>query len=309
MSYDGFISYSHAADGQLAPALQRGLQRLAKPWNSRRALRIFRDETGLSTNPHLWSAIVDALDQSEWFVVLASPEAAGSEWVNKEITHWVATKSIGHILPVVTDGTWQWDAGLGDFTEASTAVPQALRGVLADEPRHLDLRWARDETDLDLRNSRFRSAVADLAAPMHGVAKDELEGEDVRQHRRARRLAHAGVGALAALVLLAAGLGALALASRNQAIDTTNTARAQALSSESQNELSTDPEVSVLLARAGCAGGAHLPGRDGPPRGNRCIPGPAGSARRVRQAMWIPEQSRRGLQPQGGPDRRDHVHR
>lgn len=58
MVYDGFISYSHAADGLLAPALQSGLQRLAKPWNSRRALRIFRDETGLSTNPHLWSAIV-----------------------------------------------------------------------------------------------------------------------------------------------------------------------------------------------------------------------------------------------------------
>src|SRR5436309_3358315 len=72
-AYDGFISYSHAADGHLAPALQRGLQRLAKPWNSRRALRVFRDETGLSTNPHLWSAIEAALDDSAWFVLLASP--------------------------------------------------------------------------------------------------------------------------------------------------------------------------------------------------------------------------------------------
>ena len=30
MAYDGFVSYSHAADGRLAPALQRGLQQLAK---------------------------------------------------------------------------------------------------------------------------------------------------------------------------------------------------------------------------------------------------------------------------------------
>ena len=29
--YDAFISYFHAADGKLAPALQAGLQRLAKP--------------------------------------------------------------------------------------------------------------------------------------------------------------------------------------------------------------------------------------------------------------------------------------
>ena len=30
--YDGYISYSHAADDLLAPRLQAGLQRLAKPW-------------------------------------------------------------------------------------------------------------------------------------------------------------------------------------------------------------------------------------------------------------------------------------
>jgi hypothetical protein len=29
--YDAFISYSHAADGTLAPAVQRGLESLAKP--------------------------------------------------------------------------------------------------------------------------------------------------------------------------------------------------------------------------------------------------------------------------------------
>jgi len=249
MAYEGFISYSHAADGRLAPALQRGLQTLAKPWNSRRALRIFRDETGLSTNPHLWSSIETALDESGWFVLLASPESAQSEWVNKEIAHWLRTKAVDHILPVVTDGVWDWERARGDFTPGSSAVPESLRGAFSDEPRHLDLRWARSETDLDLRNTRFRSAVADLAAPMHGVAKDDLEGEDIRQHRRARRLARAGVSALAILVVIAVVLGVLALVSRNQAISTSTTARAEALAAESQSELSVDPEVSVLLAR------------------------------------------------------------
>ena len=249
MAYDGFISYSHAADDQLAPALQRGLQLLAKPWNSRRALRIFRDETGLSTNPHLWSAIEKALDESEWFILLASEEAAQSPWVNKEIAHWRATRAVDHILPVVTDGSWDWDPDTGDFTAESSAVPVALRGALAAEPRHLDLRWARTETDLNLRNSRFRSAVAELSAPIHGVAKDELEGEDIRQHRRTRRLARAGVGTLAVLVVITVALGLLALVSRNQAVSTSTSARAQALAAEGLDELSADPEVSVLLAR------------------------------------------------------------
>ena len=62
--YDGFISCGHAADDLLAPRLQAGLQRFAKPWWRRRALRIFRDEASLSANPHLWSSITTALDQS-----------------------------------------------------------------------------------------------------------------------------------------------------------------------------------------------------------------------------------------------------
>jgi hypothetical protein len=55
MAYDAFISYSHAADGALAPTLQRGLQRLARPWHRRRALEVFRDQTGLGVSPALWS--------------------------------------------------------------------------------------------------------------------------------------------------------------------------------------------------------------------------------------------------------------
>ena len=47
MLYDAFLSYSHAADGKLAPSLQSGLQQFAKPWNRLRAIRVFRDKTGV----------------------------------------------------------------------------------------------------------------------------------------------------------------------------------------------------------------------------------------------------------------------
>ena len=76
--YDGFISYSHDADDLVAPRLQAALQRFAKPWWRRRALRIFRDDSSLTANPHLWASITDALDTSSWFVLLMSPEAARS---------------------------------------------------------------------------------------------------------------------------------------------------------------------------------------------------------------------------------------
>jgi WD40 repeat protein len=210
MSFNGFISYSHAADGKLAPAVQRGLHRLAKPWHRRRALWIFRDQTGLSVTPGLWSSIQKALDGSEWFVLLASPAAARSPWVNRELEYWIATKPAGRILPVVTDGEWRWDPEHGDLSADSTAVPDALRGVFAEEPLFLDLRWAHDDRTLNLRDTRFRDAIAELAAPMHGVSKDELESEDLRQHRQGRRLRRVAVAAVALLTVVASGTAVLA---------------------------------------------------------------------------------------------------
>lgn len=246
MAYDGFISYSHAADGRLAPALQAGLQRLGKPWYKPRALRVFRDETGLSTNPHLWNSIVTALDESEWFVLLASPESAQSPWVDREIAHWLETRPADRILPVLTGGGWRWDSDAGRLV--GDAVPERLHAAFTEEPRHLDLCWARDETDLDLRNSGFRSAVADLAAPMHGVAKDDLEGEDIRQHRRARRLARAGVATVVVLLVVSVVVAVFAVGQRNQAERATDTALANGLSASSgEFSRSGQSDLALLL--------------------------------------------------------------
>ena len=45
--YKAFISYSHAGDGRLAPALQSALERFAKPWYKVRYFNVFRDEASL----------------------------------------------------------------------------------------------------------------------------------------------------------------------------------------------------------------------------------------------------------------------
>ena len=250
MRYDGFISYSHAADGQLAPALQRGLQRLAKPWYRRRSLEIFRDETGLSVDPDLWTAIVRALDDAEWFILLTSPGAAGSEWVNREIEHWKANRSVDRILPVVTDGNWVWDTESGDLSADSDAVPPALRGVFTDEPRHLDLRWAHREEHLDLRDSRFRNAAAEIAAPLHGRTKDEIEGEDVRQHRRTVRIAWSAAATLVMLTVIALIAGGVAVLNAHRAEQRRVLAESQRLSNYSQNE-PAGSDLAFLLAAQG----------------------------------------------------------
>jgi len=82
-AYDAFISYSHAKDKPIAAALQSVIQKLGKPWYQRRALRVFRDDTSLSATPQLWPSIEQALSQSRYLLLLASPEAASSHWVGK----------------------------------------------------------------------------------------------------------------------------------------------------------------------------------------------------------------------------------
>src|SRR4029453_19272850 len=96
--YDAFISYSHITDSQLAPSLQTVLQRLAKPWYSLRAMRVYRDETDLSVHPEGWPAIRQALDDSEYFILLASPRAAHSKWVKREVRHWISADPVDAVL-------------------------------------------------------------------------------------------------------------------------------------------------------------------------------------------------------------------
>jgi hypothetical protein len=84
-AYDAFISYSHKRDVSIASRLQSQMERLGKPWYRLRALRIFRDDTSLSASPSLEPSLLVALGQTRYLVLLASPEAAASKWVQDEV--------------------------------------------------------------------------------------------------------------------------------------------------------------------------------------------------------------------------------
>jgi len=228
--YGAFLSYSHAVDGKLAPAIQNGLHRFAAPLLQLRATRVFRDKASLSANPGLWSAIKEALAQSEYFILLASPEAARSEWVGREIDYWCRHKPIDQMLLVVTDGEIAWEDSAADFDwNKTTALPDRLSKMFKEEPRWLDLRWARTDTDVSLNNLRFRDCVADLSSPLRGQPKDELIGEDVRQNRRTRLLVRSAIGSLATLLLLVS-IAAFTVFQQRQEV---KTQRDQALRNES----------------------------------------------------------------------------
>jgi WD40 repeat protein len=230
LRYGAFISYSHAASRDVARGLQKWLQGYAKPWYRWRAVNVFRDETDLAAAPALWSKITQALDDSSHFVLLASPEAARSKWVKREVHHWLGADQagelegaaldvpiaqaepgrVGSLLIVLTSGEITWRDGeggdsRGDFDwERTDALPRALAHVFDEEPQWVDVRQIvrRDDlrNSLSRSNAEFMHAVAQLAAPIRGITDfSRLVSEDFRQYRRTIRTAWTAAAALALL--------------------------------------------------------------------------------------------------------------
>ncbi|MGH3774739.1 MAG: TIR domain-containing protein [Pseudonocardiaceae bacterium] len=245
--YDAFISYSHTLDGALARALQTGLERFAKPWYRPRALRVFRDTTKLAANPNLWSSIETALASSAWLVLMASPNAARSKWVNREVAWWLENKSPQRLLVVLTEGEFACDGGAGHADGTPAALPPALRDVFVEEPRWVDLRWLHDVDQVDQSNPRLRECVADVAATVHEVSKDALVGEHIRQHRRTLRLARGGVTALAMLLIAAVVAALIAVNQRNQAQTQRDTAIFNQIIAQADRVRSTDVSLAAQL--------------------------------------------------------------
>jgi WD40 repeat protein len=134
------------------------------------------------------------------------------------VDFWCRNKRPERLLIVQTDGDIAWDHDKNDFDWAkTTALPRRLSTVFTDEPRWIDARWARTGAHATLRDPRFRDLTAELAAPLRGIAKDELIGEDIRQHRRLNRWRNAALGVVTMLLIGAVAAAAIAIAQRDQA--------------------------------------------------------------------------------------------
>lgn len=250
MQYDVFISYSHAADGKLAPAVQLGLQSIAKPWYRLRNLSVFRDETSLSATPSLWGSIETALSKARFFLLFASPDSAKSKWVSKEVEYWLDNKPVENLLIVLTNGRVAWDSANSDFDRRkSDAIPEVLFGHFSIEPLWVDFSWASDADDVSIRNSRFRTDVARLAAPVHGQALEEFVGEDLRQHRRTIRIAKVAVATLVILLMASLVAGFFAYEQKREAERQFRNGLARESAIRARDVAKDDSDLALVLAK------------------------------------------------------------
>jgi WD40 repeat protein len=247
--FDAFISYSHAVDGRLAPALRSSLHKFARPWYRLRAIRVFQDNANLAANPDLWTSIQEALASSRFFLLFASPASAGSPWVAREVDYWLRERPVNRLILMLTDGNLEWDSERQDFAwDRTTALNmESFRYKLSAEPLWLDLRPVRDQEQLSSRDPLFQDIVATTASAIRGEPKDSLLGEDVRHWRRLRRFVVYALLILSVATLTSVSLGVIATRARNDAVREAKVALSRQLAAQAQSQRDIQPGASLML--------------------------------------------------------------
>ena len=209
--YKAFISYSHADEAH-GEWLQRALENFRAPSSlvgrttaageiPRRLRPIFRDRNDLPAAGNLNAEIQAALAGSEFQIVLCSPNAAKSRWVNEEVKLFKKLHGQERTLALIVAG----EPGATDIPgrEAEECFPPALRfhsderGEITGEPAEPIAADARADGD------GKRYAILKLAAGLLGVGLDDLVRRDAR---RRTRLAWAWTGASTVLTVAMGGL-------------------------------------------------------------------------------------------------------
>lgn len=197
--YHAFISYSHG-DEASARWLQRALEGYRLPPSLRRAhpglparlYPIFRDRDELASGHDLSDSIRLAMDHSGALIVMCSPAAAASRWVNEEIHRFRESGRGTRIFCCLVAGSPDPDA-------ADCAFPPALLRDREGQPLHEPL--AADATP---RGDGRRNAMLKIAAGLLDVGVDELKRRDAqRQARFWLGMAVAALGVAALTVGLA----------------------------------------------------------------------------------------------------------
>jgi len=220
--YWAFLSYSHH-DKAVAKRLQRQLEtyRLPRRLVGRetsegpvpaRVLPIFRDRDELHAGADLKSSVRDALSRSRWLIVVCTPDAARSPWVNREIIEFKKLRGERHVLALIVRG----EPFASDMPgrEAEECFPPALRRALTAEGAAEGEPLEPIAADMRKHGDGPQRAMLKLLAGMVGVSFDDLVRRDLQRRMRLLTV----VAGLSVLGVMGFGvLAVMAVKARNEA--------------------------------------------------------------------------------------------
>ncbi|MEY2520243.1 MAG: eukaryotic-like serine/threonine-protein kinase [Verrucomicrobiota bacterium] len=197
--YWAFISYSHL-DRKWGDWLHRALETyrpprslLGKPGRDgvvrRKNPPIFRDREELPSSANLSDNINDALRQSRYLIVICSPHAAISRWVNEEIIYFKSLGREDRVLCLIVEG----EPNASDKPESGKleCFPPGIRFRVSPEAELTDQRTEPIAADAREEGDGKRNAKLKLAAGLLGVNYNDLKQRE--KWRALRRNIAAGL--------------------------------------------------------------------------------------------------------------------
>ena len=223
MSHDAFISYSRK-DRAFAVRLQKALGNYVPPRDlplPHRRLDVFRDEEDF-TGAEYYQSVDRHLHDSGKLIVLCSPAARGSQFVNDEIQRFARAKGPERIIALLVTGIPNNEAT--PEQSAQMAFPDALCEVMK-------MPLAADYRGFDPGRSRVNRGVYEgswytTLANLYDISRSQIEQRERKRRARRRLIA---VSTAAASIVVLAGLSFIAWNQRQAALQQANVAAARFL--------------------------------------------------------------------------------
>lgn len=208
--YDAFISYRHSdLDSFVAENLQKELEAFSLPKNMRKKLekgaktkisRVFRDSTELPIAANLSDPIYQALQRSDYLVVICTPRLRESIWCQKEIDNFIEMHGRERILAVLAEGEPR-DSFPEQICrqEVEKQLPdgRTVTYYEAVEPLAADVRG----DSRKVVKKKIKEEVIRLVSPIFGCAYDDLK----QRHREQKIRRRFAISTAISTVLLAFG--------------------------------------------------------------------------------------------------------
>ena len=224
VKYDAFISYRHCElDKFVAENLHKQLEAFKIPkalvasgkTNGKTKIeRVFRDRDELPLASNLADPITQALEHSDYLIVICSPRLPESKWCLKEIETFISMHGREHILAVLVEG------------EPVDSFPDILRFeelevTDADGNVHIEKRevepLAADVRGKDKKEvlKQIKSELLRLVAPIIDCNYDDLKMRHKEAHQK--KILQISLGVSAVCITFAAVSTTMALTIHKQA--------------------------------------------------------------------------------------------
>ncbi|MDO4863809.1 MAG: TIR domain-containing protein [Ruminococcus sp.] len=248
--YKAFISYRHLEpDMQAAERLQKLLESYKPPKNigkTKENWRIFRDVSELQSSSDLSEDIKNAIETSEYLIVICSPKYTESKWCMQELTRFreLHDGTNKNIITLLVSGEPQesFPEEL-TYTEMTTTNEKGEEVKVKVEVEPLAANIKADTLKESMK--KLNTEYLRIAAPLLGCDFNDLFQREKRREAARRRRIFGGVSGILSLITVISVASAVTISGKNVQIKKQNS------QIKEQNEQIAQKNSDLLIENAG----------------------------------------------------------